>query len=69
MSNASVKVDREGYILESEERHLFEVEQIEGFYGWIKSYRFETVQVVEEPKLKSEEPTTKTTKKRTTRKK
>lgn len=69
MSNASVKVDREGYILESEERHLFEVEQIEGFYGWIKSYRFETVQVIEEPKLKSEEPSTKTTKKRTTRKK
>lgn len=63
LSSANVKVDKDGVILESEEHHLFEVEQTEGFFGWVKFYRFETVQIVEEPKVKNEAPETKAKKK------
>lgn len=67
LRNAHVKVDKNGYIPESEEHHLFEVEQVDGFFGWVKSYKFETVEIIKEPEIKSEEPTTKT-KKRTRKK-
>lgn len=67
LKSAIVKILPDGMIPESEEHHLFEVEQQDGFYGWVKSYKFETVQIVEEPKAKpvEEEPT----KKKRTRKK
>ena len=52
LKSAVVKIDKDGMIPESEEHHLFEVEQQDGFYAWIKHMYSETVEMVEEPKPK-----------------
>lgn len=64
LKNAKVKIGPDGKIPESEEHHLFEVEQVDGFYGWVKKFRFETVEIVEEPKEKPEKVETKKSKKK-----
>ena len=67
LKSAMIKVLPDGMIPESEEHHLFEVEQQDGFYGWIKSIKYETVEITEEPKPKVVEDTS--AKKKRTRKK
>lgn len=58
LNSAIIEIDAKGFIKDNQIRALYEAEQQDGFYGWVKKMRFETVQMVEEPKVKPVEEDT-----------
>lgn len=59
LRSTNVNLNKNGTVKEKEIPHLTEVESVDGFYGWVKSMSFETIETIELPKVKSVEDTPK----------